>query len=134
MEVSSSKKLNYHNSLEWITAFITCLLVVAVIETFIIGKHFIIPTIILTFSILLGNLSAYALIGKLWAKRMIFWLYFIFTSHLFFALFWAKKYREILEHAFVPIFLITFLLFAFLLIQYKRNNKLFSANKASFYQ
>lgn len=131
MGICSSKKINYRNSLEWITAFITCLLLLAVFHTFVLGRHFIIPTIILTLTILLGNLSAYAFIGKLWAKRTIFWLYFIFASHLFFALFWAKKYREILDQAFIPTFLVTFLLFAFLLIKYKKNNSLFIRDKLS---
>ena len=129
MTVNSSKKFKYSNSLEWITAFMTCLFLLAVIHTFVIGRHFIIPTIILTFTILLGNLSAYALIGKLWAKKVIFWLYFIFTSHLFFALFWAKKYREILAEAFLPTFIIAFLFFVFLLIRYTKNNNLFTVNK-----
>ena len=129
MKVYSFKKINSRNSLEWITAFITCLSLLAVIQTFVIGRHFIIPTVILTLSILLGNLSAYAFIGKLWAKRTIFWLYFIFTSHLFFALFWAKKYREILDQAFIPAFSITFLLFAFLLIRYTKSNNLFAFSK-----
>ena len=122
-------KINYRNSLEWITAFITCLLVLGVIQTFVIGRHFIIPTAILTFTILLGNLTAYAFMGRLWAKRIIFWLYIIFTSHVFFALFWAKKYREILEQAFVPSFAIIFLLLAFLLVQYNQKNRLFICNK-----
>lgn len=120
---------NYRNSLEWVTAFITCLLVLGVIQTFVIGRHFIIPTAILTFTILLGNLTAYAFMGRIWAKRIVFWLYLIFTSHLFFALFWAKKYRDILEQAFVPSFLVAFLLFAFLLVQYNRQNHLFSSKK-----
>ena len=124
-------KLTYSNSLEWITAFIACLSILAVLQTFVIGRHFIIPTAVLTLSILLGNLTAYAFMGRLWAKRIIFWLYFVFTSHLFFALFWAKKYREILEQAFIPSFLIIFLLFAFLLVQYNRKNQLFSDKKSN---
>lgn len=129
MKVDFSTKLTCRNSLEWITAFITCLSILGVIQTFVIGRHFIIPTAILTLSILLGNLTAYAFMGRLWAKRVIFWLYLIFTSHLFFALFWAKKYREILEQAFIPSFLITFLLFVFLLVQYNRKNQLFYSKK-----
>ncbi|WP_137297343.1 hypothetical protein [Psychromonas sp. SP041] len=129
MSVCLPAKFSYRNSLEWVTAFITCLLVLGVIQTFIIGRHFIIPTAILAFVILLGNLTTYAFMGRLWAKKIVFWLYLIFTSHLFFALFWAKKYREILEQAFVPSFTITFILFAFLLIQYNRKNRLFIRSK-----
>jgi len=131
MKKNVPTKLTYSNSLEWITAFITCLSTLAVLQTFIIGRHFIIPSAILSLSILLGNLTAYAFMGRLWAKRIIFWLYFVFTSHLFFALFWAKKYREILEQAFIPSFLIIFLLFAFLLVQYNRKNQLFSDKKSN---
>lgn len=131
MSVFFPTKFNYRNSLEWLTALITLLAIIGVVYTFIIGRHFIIPTGILALTILLGNLTFYAFAGRCWAKRVVFWLYLIFTSHIFFALFWAKKYREILEHAFVPSFLITFLLFAFLLVQYSCQNHLFTPHQIS---
>jgi len=127
MQIKPSMKFSYHNSLEWVTACITVVLLLGVVQTFVIGQHFIIPTIILTFAILFGNITAYAFSGKLWAKLVIFWLYVILTCHGFFALFWAKKYREILGQGFEPTCVIFVLVLAFLLFKYKRSNQLLSS-------
>jgi len=97
-------KFSYHNSLEWVTACITGVLLLGVVQTFVIGQR-----------------------GKLWAKLVIFWLYVILTCHGFFALFWAKKYREILGQGFEPTCVIFVLVLAFLLFKYKRSNQLLSS-------
>ena len=130
MQIKSSMKLSYHNSLEWGTGFITAMLLLGVVQTFVIGQHFIIPTIILMFAILLGNITAYAFVGKLWAKLVIFWLYVVLTNHGFFALFWAKKYRELLGQAFEPTCIVVVLVLAFLLFKYKRSNQLLSSTSS----
>jgi len=126
MRVKHCVKFSCRNSLEWLNAIITCLLLTGVIYTFLIGRHFIIPTIILSFAVLFANLSVFGFKGRLWAKLINFWLYFILTCHLFFALFWAKKYREVLQQAFEPACIITLLLLAFLLVRYQRSNHLFT--------
>jgi hypothetical protein len=45
--------------------------------------------------------------------------------HGFFALFWAKKYREILGGAFEPTFVVLVAVLALLCYQYATRNKLF---------
>jgi len=132
MQIKSSIKFNYHNSLEWITGFITAMLLLGVVHTFIIGQHFIIPTVILMFAILLGNITAYAFTGKLWAKLVVFWLYVILSFHGFFALFWAKKYREVLGDAFESVCVLLVVVLVFLVLKYKRSNQLLSASSSTF--
>ncbi|MFT2112754.1 hypothetical protein [Marinomonas sp. 2405UD68-3] len=97
---------------------------VGVVHAFAIGRHYIIPTLILTVAVLLGNLTAYAFSGRIWAKLMIFWLYFLLMCHGFFALFWSQKYREILGQAFEPTCIVVVLLLAFFLVKYKKGNDL----------
>lgn len=130
MQIKSSMKLSYRNSLEWVTACLTGVLLLGVAQTFIIGQHFIIPTIILMLAILLGNITAYAFVGKLWAKLVVFWLYVILTCHGFFALFWAKKYREVLGDAFEPVCVLLVVVLVFLVLKYKRSNQLLSASSS----
>lgn len=96
------------------------------LQTFIIGKHFIIPTIILAVTILLGNIAWYGFQQKAWAKYLLLWIGFLTTAHFFFALFWAKKYRSILGETFEPICILVVLVLAFLTYQYARSNVLFS--------
>jgi hypothetical protein len=119
-------KPSSRNSLEWLNAGITCLLLAGVIYTFVVGRHFIIPTIILSFAVLFANLSFYAFKGRLWAKLLTFWLYLLLSCHLFFALFWAQKYRQVLQQAFEPACIIALLLLVFLLVKYQRSNHLFT--------
>jgi len=130
MQIKSSMKLSYRNSLEWVTACLTGVLLLGVVQTFIIGQHFIIPTIILMLAILLGNITAYAFVGKLWAKLVVFWLYVILSCHGFFALFWAKKYREVLGDAFEPVCVLLVVVLVFLVLKYKRSNQLLSASSS----
>lgn len=132
MQIKSSIKLSYRNSLEWVTACLTGVLLLGVVQTFIIGQHFIIPTIILMLAILLGNITAYAFVGKLWAKLVVFWLYVILSFHGFFALFWAKKYRELLGDAFEPVCVLLVVVLVFLVLKYKRSNQLLSASSSTF--
>ena len=111
--------------LECVAAIIAVVGLLGVLQTFIIGKHFLIPTIILSTVLLFGNLAWWGLQGQKWAKYFLFWSAFLLTMHGFFALFWAKKYREILGSAFEPTFIVLVLVLAFLLVQYARRNKLF---------
>ena len=99
--------------------------VVAVLYTFIIGRHFIIPTGILIVALLLGHLAWYGLQGRSWAKRLLFWAGFVATAHAVFALFWAKRYRELLGDAFEPVCVLIIVLLGFLSFQYARRNRLF---------
>ncbi len=98
----------------------------AVLQTFIVGQHYIIPTGILAATIVLANIARYGFMDQPWAKQVLFWCGFLFTAHAFFALFYSKRYRELLSDAFEPVCVIVVLAFGFLLVQYARKNRLFS--------
>jgi hypothetical protein len=121
-------KLNLRHGLDWLIATFAVLALAAVLQTFIIGKHFIIPTILLVVTIFLGNLAWYGFKQVKWAQHLIFWCGFVLTAHCFFALFWAKKYREILGNAFEPIAVIITLLLLALTWFYASKNQLFKRN------
>lgn len=116
------KKLSLQHSLEIVAAIISVVAFAGVLQTFIVGKHFIIPTMLLFFCVLFGNLAHYGFRGHVWAKRMLFWVFFLFAWHAFFALFWAKKYPEILGTSFEYVFGGIVLSLAFFLFTYARKN------------
>jgi len=115
-------------SFDWLFAGLAGAALVGVVETFVVGRHFVIPTGILAFAVLAGNLAWHGLQDRGWAKQVNFWCGFLLTCHLFFALFWAQRYRELLGGAFEPLFLALTLLFALLCWQYARRNQLFTAS------
>lgn len=119
------KKFNFSYGLDWLIAVFALMGALAVLQTFIIGKHFIIPTMILVITVFLGNLAWYGLQQKKWAKIINFWCGVLLTSHCFFALFWAKKYREILGAAFEPVAIVVTLLLLALTWLYASKNQLF---------
>ncbi|WP_158972655.1 hypothetical protein [Paraglaciecola sp. L3A3] len=119
------KKLNFSYGLDWLMATVAFVSSLGVLQTFIIGKHFIIPTMILVIAVLFGNLAWYGFQQQKWAKLVNFWLAVILTSHCFFALFWAKKYREILGDAFEPTAIVITLLLLALTWLYASKNQLF---------
>ncbi|MDX3774099.1 hypothetical protein QE250_08250 [Chromatiaceae bacterium AAb-1] len=96
-----------------------------VLHTFIIGQHYIIPTMILAITLLTGNLAWYGFKNKIWAKYLLFWAGFLTSCHFFFALFWAKRYREILGSGFEPVCAVVVIVLVWLLYQYRRRNALF---------
>jgi len=118
-------KLTFAYSFDWLFAAISAAALVGVLQTFLIGRHFIIPTGILAVAVLTGNIAWHGLQDRVWAKQLLFWSGFLATCHLFFALFWAKRYRELLGDAFEPVFVVLSLLFALLSWQYARRNGLF---------
>ena len=124
-ERSINSLFSFQHSLEAIAAAIALAGLLGVLQTFLIGKHFLIPTIILSAVLLFGNLAWWGMHGKKWAQYFLFWSTFLLTMHGFFALFWAKKYREILGGAFEPAFIVVVLVLALLCFQYAKRNKLF---------
>jgi signal peptidase I len=116
-------KLNH--SFDLIVSLLVTLGILLVVQTFIIGHHYIIPTGILMLSVIFGNLVYYGFKNNRFAKKILFWLFFVFTLHLFFALFFSVKYRTILGNSFEPVCIINILVFSYLLIQYERKNNLF---------
>ena len=119
------KLFSLEHSLELLASIVAILATLGVLQTFIIGKHFVIPTMIMILAVIFGNLARFAMQGKTWAKHMLFWIFFIAACHTFFALFWAKTPRELLGTAFNFVYGANFLLFSFLSWQYARKNRLF---------
>jgi hypothetical protein len=118
-------KISLKNSFDLIFAILSALGFLAVIQTFVIGKHYIIPTAILFITILISNLSYYGFKNKRVAKKMLFWIFFIFDIHLFFALFYSVKYRAWLGDSFEIICISLLLFFSYLIVQYNKRNQLF---------
>jgi hypothetical protein len=110
---------------DWLFALAAAIAILATLQTFAIGRHYIIPTGILVAAVLLGNIAWYGFRDQRWAKEILFWCGFLFTAHAFFALFFSKRYREILGDAFEPVCAVVVILFAFLTFQYARKNRLF---------
>ena len=118
-------KLSLRYSMEFVAAILTGVALLGVLQTFVIGRHFIIPTMILTIAVVLGNLARYGYLDHAWAKHMLFWFGFIFAMHAFFALFWAQTLRAILGDAFEFVCAAVAIIMAFLTWQYARRNALF---------
>ena len=117
--------ISYKNTFDLIILIMTVIGFFAVMQTFILGKHYIIPTAILFLTIILGNLSYYGLQGRRAAKKILFWAFFLFDVHLFFALFFSVKYRTILGSNFEIICIINIIVFSYLLVKYIKKNHLF---------
>lgn len=118
--------LTLRHSLEILAFLIAFAALLAVLQSFIIGKHFVIPTMNLILAVIFGNLARFALQGKIWAQHILFWIFFIAACHAFFALFWAATPREILGDAFLYVYGFFFLLFSYLSWQYAKVNALFA--------
>jgi hypothetical protein len=118
-------KLSLRYSFELIFAAITIAGIVATLDTFVVGRHYIIPSGILAATVLTGNLAWWGFRDAAWAKYVLFWTGFLFTGHALFALFFSKRYREILGGYFEPVCSIVVLLLALLVWQYARRNALF---------
>lgn len=98
--------------------------VAGVLHTFIVGRHYLIPTMILVAAVLFGNLARYGYRDQPWAKHVLAWIGLILTCHVLFALFWSVKYRAIFGTAFEYVFAPLTALLAFLTWQYARKNGL----------
>ena len=97
-------KLTLDYFLEWISLAVACTVVAAVVYTFGIGKHYVIPTALLVMAIVLANIGYHGLQNRLWARSLLFWIAAVLFAHTFFALFWAKAPRDLLGQGFVPIY------------------------------
>ncbi len=119
------KLFSLENSLEAIAALIALGATLGVLQTFIIGKHFVIPTMILVFAVIFGNLARFGVNGERWAKHSLFWIFFVMACHAFFALFWAATPREILGSLFLPVYGVVFVVLSGLCWTYSKKNGLF---------
>lgn len=120
------KLFSLEHSLELLATIVAIAALVGVIQTFIIGKHFVIPTMVLLLAVFFGNLARGGLRGERWAQHVLFWLFFLATCHTFFALFWAAEARpgRALGDAFYPVYGSFFVVVGFLSWQYARKNEL----------
>ena len=100
------KLLSIEHSLEALAALISLLAAIGVLQTFVIGRHFVIPTMVLLLAIVFGNLARFGLRGERWAKHVLFWLFLLMSCHAFFALFWAADARPgaLFGSAFYPLY------------------------------
>lgn len=112
------------HSLDLAAAIIAIAALLGVCQTFIIGRHFVIPTMLLVPAVLFGNLARCSLRGETWARHVLFWIFFIATCHAFFALFWAITPREILGDAFLFVYGAVFIIVGFLSWQYAKKNEI----------
>lgn len=80
-------------SLEAVAALVAAGAALGVLQTFIIGGHFVIPTMILLLVFYFGNLARAGLSDQRWAKHLLFWTFLLMACHTFFALFWAGEAR-----------------------------------------
>ncbi len=119
------KLFSLKHSLELVAVIVAIIALLGVLQTFIIGRHFVIPTLILVLAVFFGNLASFGLRGEVWARHMLFWVFTVAACHAFFALFWAKTPREILGEAFIYVYGAAFLILAFLSWQYARRHQLF---------
>ena len=113
-------KLRLDYFLEWISLATACAVVIAVGYTFVIGKHYVIPTALLVMAIALANIGYHGLQNRLWARSLLFWIAAILFAHTFFALFYAKAPRDLLGQGFIPVYGCVCLLFGYLAFRYAR--------------
>lgn len=119
------KWLSLQHSLETVAGLFAVAGLAGVLQTFIIGRHFVIPTMLLAVTMLFANLARYGYRGNGFAKNVLFWLGALASCHAFFALFWAHTPRAMLGVAFLPVYGSAFVIFALLTWQYARHNHLF---------
>jgi hypothetical protein len=125
-EYQMTRLFSLKHSLDLLASLIAILALLGVLQTFIIGQHFVIPTMILLLAVVFGNLARFAMQDKMWEKHLLFWIFFIAACHSFFALFWAKTPREMLGDAFIFVYGGDLLLLGFLCWQYAKRNALFA--------
>ena len=111
--------------LEGVAALVALAGAAGVLQSFVIGRHFVIPTLLLVPTLLFGNLAWHGAAGRLWARHLLFWFGVLGSAHLFFALFWAKTPRALLGAAFEPVYGVLLLVLAALTVAYARRNGLF---------
>ncbi len=116
-------------SLEALAALISIGAGIGVLQTFFIGKHFVIPTLVLLLAILFGNLARFGLKDQRWAKHLLFWIFLLAVCHVLFALVWAPDARpgQFFGAAFYPLYGGFALGVGTLCVLYARRNNLFGS-------
>ncbi|MCI0516295.1 MAG: hypothetical protein L0Y45_00515 [Woeseiaceae bacterium] len=117
--------LSFKYTFDHLAALVAAGAAIGVVQTFVFGKHYLIPTMILVLAVLFGNLARYGYRDRAWAKVVLYWIGVILNFHVLFALFWSVKYRSILGDAFEYVFAPLTVSIAVLLWQYAKQNELF---------
>lgn len=120
------KLFSLDNSLEALAGLITLGATLAVLQTFIVGKHFVIPTMNLLLAFYFGNLARAGLNGERWAKHLLLWTFLLAVFHTFFALFWAAEARPgaLFGTAFYPLYGGFFVIVGSLCVNYAKRHAL----------
>ena len=123
-----NKFFSIRYGLETLATLVAALALLGVLQTFFIGKHFVIPTMILLLVFLFGNLARFGYQDQRWAKHLLFWLFLLLVCHAAFALVWAGDFRpgEIFGKAFYPLYGSFVLGVGSLCVVYARRNTLFA--------
>jgi len=122
-----TKYLSLDYSLECLAAALALVASAAVLQTFVIGKHFVIPTMILLLAFFFGNLARFGFHNQRWAKHLLFWVFSLIVFHALFALVWAGEARpgQFFGAAFYPVYGGFAVLVGWLCALYARRNRLF---------
>jgi len=120
------KLFSLDNSLEALASLLALAAGLAVLYNFIIGRHFVIPTMILLLAFFFGNLARAGVNGERWAKHLLFWTFLLAVFHTFFALFWAGDARpgELFGAAFYPAYGGFFVIVGWLCTNYAKRHSL----------
>ncbi len=120
------KLFSLDNSLEALSALIAMGAGLAVVYNFVIGKHFVIPTMILILVFYFGNLARAGANGERLAKHLLFWTFLLSVFHTFFALFWAGEARPgaLFGAAFYPFYGGWTVIVGYLCINYAKRHSL----------
>lgn len=121
------KLFSLDHSLEALAALVAVGAGLGVLQTFIIGKHFVIPTMILLLVFFFGNLARFGMQGQRWAQHLLFWVFLLMVCHAFFALVWAGELRpgQLFGVAFYPLYGSFLLIVGGLCLSYAKRNQLF---------
>ena len=112
------------NTWDLAAAVLAVVTFVAAMYQFVIGQHYMIPTMILLWTVLFGNLARFGLRGDRWAKHVLFWFGFLMSCMAFMGIIFAQRPKELLGTFFLPIWVVIFILVAFLTWQYREKNEL----------
>lgn len=119
-----NKSLSFANSWDLVAGVVAVATFAAAMYQFVIGQHYIIPTSILLWTVLFGNLARHGLRGERWAKHLLFWFGVLMSAMGFMGIFFAQRPREIFGGLFLPVWITGFLLVAWLTWRYRRANRL----------
>ena len=116
--------LSLRNTWDLFAILAALLAFASAMNQFIVGKHYMIPTAILVFTVFFGNLARAGLRGDRWAKHVLFWFGVLMTCMAFMGIFMAGAPKEALGSLFLPVWVAMFLVVAWLTWQYKSKNGL----------